>query len=558
MKKNMRLIVSLFAILMLVLAACGGGANETTNNGGNDVANNNDNEVVEPTEEVMEEPTEEVVAEPTEEVVAEATEAPTPEVIDTGAEEFDTFITVWADDTRAPILAELAVAFQETYQVGLRVEQVADIRDQFVIAAPAGEGPDIILGAHDWLGQLVASGLLAPVDLGDKTDAFTEVSLTGFTYEGQLYGMPYATENLAFFYNTELVPVPPTTWDEVVAMGTALQESGDVTWGLALTGTTYDAFPLQTAFGGYIFGRDANGNYNPNDIGVDSEGMIASGDWISENIASGFLSDNTDWDTAHTLFETGEVPFIMAGPWALDRFRTSGVPYGITNFPTGTQPGQSFAGIQGFMVNALSENVLLAEAFLTEFVATDDVMTALYISGNRPSAFVSVLEATDDPDLSAFGEAGAEAVLMPAIPEMGSVWGSWGDAFSLIIQGQQTAEEALTVGATQIRELVAGALAGMVNVPGSWQAASGACEGDWDPACEGSALTLGDDGLYTGTFTVPAGDYEVKVALDGGWTINYGVDGAQDGDNYTFSLPADGSVTFTYDPATFLLEITIE
>ncbi len=188
MKKNMWLMVSLFAVLMLVLAACGGGANETTNNGGNEVVNNG-NEVVEPTEEVMEEPTEEVVVEepteevveePTEEVVAEATEAPTPEVIDTGAEEFDTFITVWADDTRAPILAELATAFQETYQVGLRVEQVADIRDQFVIAAPAGEGPDIILGAHDWLGQLVSSGLLAPVDLGDKADAFTDVLVFHF------------------------------------------------------------------------------------------------------------------------------------------------------------------------------------------------------------------------------------------------------------------------------------------------------------------------------------------------------------------------------------------
>jgi maltose-binding protein MalE len=566
MKKNLWLIVSLFAVLMLVLAACGGGTNETTNNGGNEVANNGGNEVAEePTEEVMEEPTEEVMeeptAEPTEEVVeeptAEATAEATPEDMGTGGEEFDTFITIWADDTRAPILAELATAFQDTYQVGLVVEQVADIRDQFVIAAPAGEGPDIILGAHDWLGQLVASGLLAPVDLGEKADAFTEVSLTGFTYEGQLYGMPYATENLAFFYNTELVPEPPTTWDELVAMGTALQEAGEVTFGLALTGTTYDAFPLQTAFGGYVFGRDEAGNYNPADIGIDSEGMIAAGQWIADNVASGFLSDNTDWDTAHVLFETGEIPFLMAGPWALDRIRTSGVPYAITNFPTGTQEGLPFAGVQGFMINALSENVLLAQAFLTEF-ATDEVMTELYLSGNRPSAFVTVLEATEDPDLAAFGAAGANAILMPAIPEMGSVWASWGDAFSLIIQGEQTPEEALTTAGTQIRELVAGAAAGMVNVPGSWQAASGACAADWDPACEGSALTEGEDGLFTGTFTLPAGDYEVKVALDGSWTVNYGVDGEKDGPNYAFTMPADGSVTFTYDPATNLLVITIE
>ncbi len=110
----------------------------------------------------------------------------------------------------------------------------------------------------------------------------------------------------------------------------------------------------------------------------------------------------------------------------------------------------------------------------------------------------------------------------------------------------------------QIRALIGGAALGMINVPGSWQAASGVCEGDWDPACEGSALAEGDDGLYTGTFDLPAGDYEGKVALDGAWTVNYGVDGAQDGDNYAFSMAADGTVTFTYDPETHILEIATE
>ena len=56
----------------------------------------------------------------------------------------------------------------------------------------------------------------------------------------------------------------------------------------------------------------------------------------------------------------------------------------------------------------------------------------------------------------------------------------------------------------------------------------------------------------------PLGDYEAKVALDGGWTTNYGVDGVLDGDNYAFSMAADGTVTFTYDPETNLLEIVTE
>ena len=97
----------------------------------------------------------------------------------------------------------------------------------------------------------------------------------------------------------------------------------------------------------------------------------------------------------------------------------------------------------------------------------------------------------------------------------------------------------------------------MVNVPGSWQAAAG-CAADWDPTCEVTALTEGDDGLFAGSFDIPAGDYEAKVAHDGAWTENYGVDGAADGDNYPFSLAADGTVTFTYDPETHILVISTE
>jgi hypothetical protein len=97
----------------------------------------------------------------------------------------------------------------------------------------------------------------------------------------------------------------------------------------------------------------------------------------------------------------------------------------------------------------------------------------------------------------------------------------------------------------------------MVNVPGSYQAAAG-CESDWDPACEVTALVEGDDGLFTASHSIPAGDYECKVALDGAWTTNYGVDGEQDGANYTFSLATDGTVTFTYDPESHVLTIEIE
>jgi maltose/maltodextrin transport system substrate-binding protein/arabinogalactan oligomer/maltooligosaccharide transport system substrate-binding protein len=537
MYKKLFSLFSLLIIASMVLAACAPAATPTE-------------APAEPTE-AMEEPTE-VMEEPTE-VMEEPTEVAAP----------DATIRIWADDTRAAVLVELADEFLATYNVEVVVEEVSGIRDQFIIAAPAGEGPDIIVGAHDWIGSLIASGLLAPIDLGDKAADFTELSLQGFTYtDGQLYGMPYATENLGFFYNTDYVTEVPTTWQGVMDLGQELQDAGTVQYTMALAGTpTYDALPVQTAFGGYIFGLNADGTWNPSDIGLGSEGEIAALSFLRAQIEAGLIPDSFDWDTAHTLFETGQTAFLMAGPWALDRIRASGVPYAVTSFPAaedGGEPGAPFLGVQGFMVNAFSENVLLAQAFLTEFVATEEVMQELYETGLRPSAFIPVLDATEDADLAAMNVAGANATLMPYIPEMGSVWGAWGSGVTLALSGEQPVEQAMADAVTQIQELIAGALAGMVNIPGSWQVAGAGCGSDWDPACATSALTDNGDGTFSGTFNIPAGEYEYKVALDGAWTTNYGSDGLQDGPNYTLSLAADSVVTFTYDSNTKLVTVTTE
>lgn len=469
-------------------------------------------------------------------------------------------LKIWADDTRTPILQAFAEDFLAKYNVELIVEDlgvVQDIRTPMITAAPAGEGPDIFIGVHDWLGAMVESGLVAPMDLGDKADEFVGSALEAFTYtDGKLYGVPYATENLGFFYNTELVATPPTTWDEVLEIGRALQAEGKVQYAIAIGGDPgYNSLPMQTAFGGYVFGVDANGAWNADDVGLDSEGMIAAVTWMKGAVDEGLMPNTTDYETGHQLFETGQIPFLMAGPWALDRIRASGVPYAVANaFPDNGAP---FLGVQGFMVNAFSENVLLAQTFLTEYVATEEFMQQIYDTGLRPSAFKSVLATTADPDLKAMGEAGANAIPMPNIPEMGSVWSAWNNGIALALTGDLTPDESMKDAAEQVRALILGALAGMVNLPGSYQDKAG-CGAQWDPACEATAMVKGDDGLYRLTIQLVAGEYEFKVALDGDWKVNYGSDGAQDGPNYTLSLAADSTVTFTYNPETKLVEVTTE
>ena len=69
--------------------------------------------------------------------------------------------------------------------------------------------------------------------------------------------MPYATENLGFFYNKELVETVPTTWQEVYDLSKQLIADGKVKYGMVLAGTSYDAYPWMTSQGGYVFGRNA-------------------------------------------------------------------------------------------------------------------------------------------------------------------------------------------------------------------------------------------------------------------------------------------------------------
>lgn len=442
--RNHTFILVLLVLLIsgLVLVACGG-AGQQAEPTQPPIEEEATEVPAEPTatEEVVEEatPTEEAAAEeatPTEEAAADAT--PTVDLV----ERPEGGLLIWADETRAPIMQEFGDRFSEEYGVPIAVQQLGfgDIRDQLKIAGPAGEGPDILIGAHDWLGELVINGLLNPVDLGDKEDQFVENAVQAFTYEGELYGMPYATENVAFFRNPDLVPDAPQTWSEVTEMTAQLEEAGEVEQGYVLQqADPYHFYPIMTAFGGYVFGVTEDGTYDPDDVGIDSDGSLAAAQWLGMMVEEGHLRPDVDYEVMHTMFENGDAAMMISGPWALPRIQESGIPYEVSPIPSEEEPGQPFLGVQGFMVSAFSEDPLLAQTFLTEFIATEEAMQAIYDADPRPSAFLPVREGISDEDIAAFASAGETGNPMPAIPEMSSVWTAWGDAITLIMQGEEPA-----------------------------------------------------------------------------------------------------------------------
>lgn len=96
----------------------------------------------------------------------------------------------------------------------------------------------------------------------------------------------------------------------------------------------------------------------------------------------------------------------------------------------------------------------------------------------------------------------------------------------------------------------AGAADRSVALVGDLQSEVG-CPEDWMPACTQSELVReGTSDLWSATFTVPAGTWQYKVAINDSWPENYGANGALDGPNMTLVLQGAARLKFTYDDAT--------
>ncbi|MDO8145315.1 MULTISPECIES: maltose ABC transporter substrate-binding protein [unclassified Isoptericola] len=360
----------------------------------------------------------------TEESTAEATEA-------TGS------LTVWVDETRETAVESAAEAFES--ETGAEVEIVLknfeDIRSDFIAQVPTGEGPDVTVGAHDWLGELITNGVVAPVELGATADGFEDVAVEAFTADGAVYGMPYAIENIALIRNTELADSAPATWDDAISMG----EDADTKYPFLIqTGTEgdpYTYYPFQTSFGAPVFEQNEDGSYSP-ELAMGGDAGTAYAQWLAEQGEAGTLTTDITYDIAVEAFAKGQSPFIVGGPWMLEQF--ADLDLAIDPIPAaGDEAAQPFVGVQGFYVSAQSENALLANDFLVNYLSTEEAQTALFEAGGRPPALTAAADAaSSDPIVAGFREVGAEAVPMPSIPEMGSVWAFWGVTEANIIAGK--------------------------------------------------------------------------------------------------------------------------
>ncbi|MBP1076308.1 arabinogalactan oligomer/maltooligosaccharide transport system substrate-binding protein [Microbacterium terrae] len=358
---------------------------------------------------------------------------------ETPAAESTTELTVWVDSERVDALKGAAEAYTE--KTGVKVDLVGKdnntIKDDFIQQVPTGRGPDVVMGAHDWLGELSTNGVVAPIELGDSAEGYLPVALQASTYEGTVYMLPYAVENIAVLRNADIIPEPVASFDDMIAQGKEAGLETPFVVEQGAEGNPYHLYPFQTAFGAPVFGTAADGSYDPTDLQLGSEGGFEFAEWLGAQGAAGNFNTDIDGQIAKDKFLAGEAAFWLTGPWNVGAAVDSGINVAIDTVPSPTDaPASPFAGVKGFFVSSESEDKVAANDFLVNYIGTEDVQLDLFEAGNVLPALTAAADtAAADPIVAGFQAVGAEAVPMPAIPAMGAVWQYWGVAEAAIING---------------------------------------------------------------------------------------------------------------------------
>ena len=359
-------------------------------------------------------------------------------------------LTIWLDNDSwgRQVISE----FRKIHpNVRIRYQRVGSIdsRPKVALEGPSGMGPDVFIMAHDNMGTAIADGICEPFSeelFANYRELILETALNTAVSDGVLYGVPVSTENIAFFYNRNLLgntPVPKT-FEEVIAFADQWNNPRQGRYALRwpVEDAYYNYFFL-TAGGMSLFGPEMNDYRNP---GWDSR-AAADGLQFYRSLRRIFdiPSGDTHNEASVGRFKRGEVPFTITGPWDLNDMKRNRLNFGVTKLPTinGIQP-RCFSGNIIASVSSFSTNKEAAFAF-AEFLASPQGITIMYRTTGKLAAYkdISGIEGLrDDIYLKGIQEQSPYSDPMPTIPEMAHAWEIQKNLFISVWNNTSTIEAA--------------------------------------------------------------------------------------------------------------------
>jgi maltose-binding protein MalE len=365
-------------------------------------------------------------------------------------------ITIWHQD-RIDIRVVLEAQLQKFMKLHPEVEveqlfkETEELRSGFIIAAIAGQGPEIVYGPADQIGPFQVMDIILPLDsLFDKSylDQFDPKGLT--YYKGHLYQIADKLGNhLTLVYNKKLVPKPPTTEKELIDIGKSLTRDLDGDgrpdqYGLAWNYTEPFFFiPFMTGFGGWIMDDSGKPTLN-------NQGTIDGLKFIKDlRDKYKIIPNEADYEIADVLFKDGKVGMIINGDWSWSGYEKAGIDFGVAPLPKITKTGLwcgTMVSPKGFSINAnISEEKKKWSIELIKFLTSDEneleAATLLHTMPTKKSVLAS--DFVKKNDIMRNSQIAIEhGRPMPVVPELRAIWDAMRPSYQAVLGGYKSPEQA--------------------------------------------------------------------------------------------------------------------
>ena len=298
-------------------------------------------------------------------------------------------------------------ASQDEYEASHVYVPFADYEKQLTLGIASGELPDLVILDGCGMASFIQLGLFGDISDADiNWDEYMEGPMESTMLDGKHYGIPFATNCTALYYNKDLFdaagidyPDENTTWDEFHEMAKALTKDGVSGFGNAATNTDEGTFQCVQ----WLY--TAGGSYTDIEDGVDAyklmQEMIEDGSWTKECV-------NWTQSDVNNNFMAGNLAMQQNGPWQIPGIEANApdLNYGVTVLPKKDADSEQATSILGGenmgVVN--KDDTSGAEAFLKYYDQTDVMVDAMKQYGSYPPKTEAAKDSywTDDPIQKAF------------------------------------------------------------------------------------------------------------------------------------------------------------
>jgi arabinogalactan oligomer/maltooligosaccharide transport system substrate-binding protein len=230
--------------------------------------------------------------------------------------------------------------------MNLEREPSAGFLDQLRTSIPAGQGPHMFMWAHDIAGEFSENGLLSDqgAELRVGECAFTDAAWNAAQYFHQQIGLPYAAECPALIYNQDILDEmgrePPETFEEWITTMEEWNDPQNGQYGLTHPINAYFVSWATQAYGVEIYDGERD------ELGITAEEAIRGLKIILEDLKP-FIPADPGTPAQMSVFESGDAPFLVNGPWAIAGLEDQGLNIGVTRIPApGIATARPFSAVQ--------------------------------------------------------------------------------------------------------------------------------------------------------------------------------------------------------------------